>query len=132
MLAHHHRGGRPARRAGHPVGTLGGSQERVNGERQQCVAEENSELAHVEPVEHERVDGVEQSGAEPAGSITSRSRRAVPVAASGKKIRAGMTEPACPRSGRGGYRRSRTGLRRSARRSGRRPLQARSAGAGPR
>ena len=41
-----------------------GIQESIHGEGQYCVAEQHSQLACVQSVKHERVDGVEQSGAE--------------------------------------------------------------------
>jgi hypothetical protein len=67
VLAHHHRGPGPAGGAADAVRLLRSIQERCNGEGQQGVAEENSQLTCVEPVKHERVDSVEESGTEARG-----------------------------------------------------------------
>ena len=57
----------PAGGAARTVRLLRSIQERCHGEGQQGVAEQKSQLACVKPVEDERVDGVEESGAEACG-----------------------------------------------------------------
>ena len=133
VLAHHHRGPGPAGGAAHTVRLLRGIQERCHGEGQQGVAEQNSQLACVEPVEHERVDSVEEPGAEARGEHRGAHQARRPGRGEreedrGRDDRACLPEEAIEEAGS----RSRAGLPRSGHRRGRRPSLAGAAGEGRR
>ena len=130
---HHHRGRDPAGSAAHAVRLLRGIQERGHGEGQQGVAEQNSQLACVEPVEHERVDSVEEPGTEARGERRGAHAGAPPRSwRAGRRPRPGRPSPPARAGDRGGASRSRAGLPRSGHHRGRRPPLAGAAGEGRR